>query len=349
MRRPFMQFYLHVESTCTLNTRRKTLGSAKCASGVLKATSTDPWSASFMVETRTKRRITNKLYESLCNTVNGGDLEATKCIITQQPNVVSPEISSHGGTALPIAILAGHLKIANELVNKMQPADLEKTNELIGATPFSLAAISGDRKLSRAMVEKKFQVDVASRLLKLYPQLGCVVEDLCGNYALRTLAQKPSAFPSGTRHVFKFGNNGSTYRNYLPLLKSSAYPVRGSCVDAKGNYNGFGRWRALYNPRYKEQVNENNRRPSTLFSKENKDLAKEGERWMKHAAASSMTAGTLIAAVMFTTAFQVPGGTNDETGLPIMLETDRYAFFYFYVVKWTINVHFIDISVDRCF
>ncbi|KAM7513781.1 hypothetical protein LguiA_003364 [Lonicera macranthoides] len=99
-----------------------------------------------------------KLYESLCNTVNGGDLEATKCIITQQPNVVSPEISSHGGTALPIAILAGHLKIANELVNKMQPADLEKTNELIGATPFSLAAISGDRKLSRAMVEKNFQV-----------------------------------------------------------------------------------------------------------------------------------------------------------------------------------------------
>lgn len=85
----------------------------------------------------------------------------------------------------------------------------------------------------------------------------------------------------------------------------------------------------MYNPRYKEQVNENNRRPSTLFSEENKDLAKEGERWMKHATASSMIAGTLIAAAMFTTAFQVPGGTDDEIELPIMLETDRYAFFTF--------------------
>lgn len=52
---------------------------------------------------------------------------------------------------------------------------------------------------------------------------------------------------------------------------------------------------------------------------------------MKHTAAPSMIVGALIAAVMFTTTFQVPDGTDDETGLPIMLETDRYAFFIFMV------------------
>lgn len=93
------------------------------------------------------------MHESLYDAVNDGDLEATKCITAQQPNVVGAEISSHGDTALHVAILAGRLKIANELVNKMQPADLEKTNEF-GATPLSLAAINGDRKLARAMVEK---------------------------------------------------------------------------------------------------------------------------------------------------------------------------------------------------
>lgn len=36
---------------------------------------------------------------------------------------------------------------------------------------------------------------------------------------------------------------------------------------------------------------------------------------MKHTAAPSMIVGALIAAVMFTTTFQVPDGTDDETGL----------------------------------
>lgn len=81
-------------------------------------------------------------------------------------------------------------------------------------------------------------------------------------------------------------------------------------------------------PKYKEQLNENNRRPSALFTEEHKELAKEGERWMKNTAGSSMIVGTLIAAVMFTTAFTVPGG-NDNQGLPVMLHTDRGAFLIF--------------------
>lgn len=84
-------------------------------------------------------------------------------------------------------------------------------------------------------------------------------------------------------------------------------------------------------PKYKDQVNENNRKPHTLFTEEHKDLAKEGERWMKNTAGSSMIVGTLIAAVMFTTAFTLPGGNKDDTGLPIMLYTDRNVFMIFMV------------------
>lgn len=85
----------------------------------------------------------------------------------------------------------------------------------------------------------------------------------------------------------------------------------------------------IVQPRLKEEKNENMKTPLTLFSDEHKVLAKEGERWMKNTAGSSMIVGTLISAVMFTTAFTVPGGNNNVTGLPIMLETERKPFLLF--------------------
>lgn len=98
-----------------------------------------------------------KAYESLYNAINDGNLEGIKDIIAREPNAISAEISSHGDTALHVAILAGHIKIAYELINKMQAAHMEKANEF-GATPLSLAAISGDTKLAKAIVKKNFKL-----------------------------------------------------------------------------------------------------------------------------------------------------------------------------------------------
>lgn len=50
-------------------------------------------------------------------------------------------------------------------------------------------------------VTKFLYIDVASMLLKQYPRLG-VMEDSNGHYALKILAEKPSAFPSGTKYAF---------------------------------------------------------------------------------------------------------------------------------------------------
>ena len=88
---------------------------------------------------------------------------------------------------------------------------------------------------------------------------------------------------------------------------------------------------SLVQPKYKDEVNETNRKPGVLFTEEHKDLAKEGERWMKNTAGSSMIVGTLIAAVMFTTAFTIPGGNDEKNGLPLMLESDSSTFLIFMV------------------
>ncbi|CDP21837.1 unnamed protein product, partial [Coffea canephora] len=80
--------------------------------------------------------------------------------------------------------------------------------------------------------------------------------------------------------------------------------------------------------RMKKEVNSNGKTPSALFSGEHKALAKEGEKWMKNIAGSSMIVGTLIAAAIFTTAFTVPGGNDNKTGLPVMIGTHQKAFLF---------------------
>lgn len=87
----------------------------------------------------------------------------------------------------------------------------------------------------------------------------------------------------------------------------------------------------IVQPKLKEDMNDNKKTPSMLFSDEHKALAREGERWMKNTAGSSMIVGTLISAVMFTTAFTIPGGNDNKTGLPVLLETQEKAFLIFMV------------------
>ncbi|MFS7952972.1 putative PGG domain-containing protein [Helianthus anomalus] len=90
----------------------------------------------------------------------------------------------------------------------------------------------------------------------------------------------------------------------------------------------------LVPPNYKDHLNESHSKPHTLFTEEHKDLAKEGQKWMKNTAGSCMVVGTLIAAVMFTTAFTIPGGNDEKYGLPVMLntnKTDRHSFLVFII------------------
>ncbi|KAL0462621.1 UNVERIFIED_CONTAM: hypothetical protein Slati_0149700 [Sesamum latifolium] len=67
-------------------------------------------------------------------------------------------------------------------------------------------------------------------------------------------------------------------------------------------------WKSGSRPKLKEEVNENNKTPQVLFIDEHKQLMRDAESWMKSTVGSSMVVDTLIPAVMFTTAFTVPGG-----------------------------------------
>ena len=67
--------------------------------------------------------------------------------------------------------------------------------------------------------------------------------------------------------------------------------------------------------------------PRELFTKEHEELLKKAESWMKGTANSCMVVSTLITTGVFSAAFTIPGGNNDNTGTPNYLEKPSFMVF----------------------
>lgn len=80
-------------------------------------------------------------------------------------------------------------------------------------------------------------------------------------------------------------------------------------------------------PTYKEKKNSDKEAPAMVFTKEHKNLVIEGEKWMKDVANSFMIAAALIATVVFTAAVTVPGGDDNQTGLPVFYKDGAFIVF----------------------
>ncbi|KAL3832802.1 hypothetical protein ACJIZ3_007538 [Penstemon smallii] len=140
----------------------------------------------------------------------------------------------------------------------------------------------------------------------------------------------------GTKKSIMVRRHDIFRNNYLHLAAKLSPPsqlerVSGAALQMQRELQWFKEVEKIVQPKLKEEVNENNKTPEVLFSDEHKELVKDAESWMKNTAGSSMIVGTLIAAVMFTTAFTVPGGNKNDTGLPTMLESHPQGFMIFMV------------------
>lgn len=80
-------------------------------------------------------------------------------------------------------------------------------------------------------------------------------------------------------------------------------------------------------PSYKEQKNNAGKTPSQLFTESHKDLVSLGEKWMKGTANQSMVVAALITTVVFSVAFTIPGGYDQNTGFPIFLRDGSFIAF----------------------
>ena len=73
-------------------------------------------------------------------------------------------------------------------------------------------------------------------------------------------------------------------------------------------------------PSHMNMKNKNGQTPWELFTTEHETLRRKGEKWMQDTANYCMIVATLVTTVVFAAAFTVPGGTNQDTGNPYLLE-----------------------------
>ncbi|CAL9014050.1 unnamed protein product, partial [Prunus brigantina] len=104
--------------------------------------------------------------------------------------------------------------------------------------------------------------------------------------------------------------------------------IQGAALQMQRELQWFKEIENIVPPKILEVVNVTDGMTARdLFTKNHKELAKEGERSMKETATSCTVVGALIITIMFTAAFTVPGGNNGNTGLPLFLDEKLFKVF----------------------
>ena len=84
---------------------------------------------------------------------------------------------------------------------------------------------------------------------------------------------------------------------------------------------------SIVHPSILKRTNKNGKRPRELFTESHIELVKEGEKWMKGTASSCTVVAALIVTIMFAAATTVPGGNQQDSGLPTFLNEKVFMLF----------------------
>ncbi|GLU12097.1 hypothetical protein SLE2022_288040 [Rubroshorea leprosula] len=89
----------------------------------------------------------------LYKAVDNGELEATLSFLDDNPDALTASLTKDGDTALHIAVLAGHVRIVEELVKRMTSQDLA-IQKIDRSTALIFAATGGVTEIARYLIEK---------------------------------------------------------------------------------------------------------------------------------------------------------------------------------------------------
>ncbi|KAL6196184.1 hypothetical protein ACLB2K_031799 [Fragaria x ananassa] len=103
--------------------------------------------------------------------------------------------------------------------------------------------------------------------------------------------------------------------------------VSGVALQMQRELVWFEEVKKIVQPQYIEMENKKGKTPQELFTKEHRTLMRQGEKWMKESATSCLLVATIIATVVFSASFSIPGGTDDKTGKPNFLKEKAFLYF----------------------
>ncbi|KAI3821762.1 hypothetical protein L1987_09334 [Smallanthus sonchifolius] len=286
-----------------------------------------------------------------------GDWKAAKPILDMQPDLMRFAITENYETLLHIAAAAQSTNAVEEfvtnLVQLMEKEDLELQNKNFD-TALGLAAAAGNVETARIMVKKNpvlIEIPGNRKIMPLYmaalyakPDMvrylydnskkmtgdfwddenqgwvlqKCIEADIFVTISsfvekglvtnvLLALAHKNHAFEGIKPHVvFRI------IKSKMAKQKDTKN-VSGAALEMQRELLWFKEVEQMVPPMYRKRKNEKGETPKDLFVKKHVALVSKGEDWMNN----YMLVATLIATIVFAAAFTLPGGYNQNTGIPL--------------------------------
>ncbi|PWA68467.1 ankyrin repeat-containing domain, PGG domain protein [Artemisia annua] len=103
--------------------------------------------------------------------------------------------------------------------------------------------------------------------------------------------------------------------------------VSGAALKMQRELLWFKEVESIMPPTYRLKKNKDGLTPRELFTEEHQHLMIKGEEWMKSTASQCMVVATLIATIVFAAAFTVPGGYNQNNGIPMFNQKLTFVVF----------------------
>ncbi|KAM3685079.1 hypothetical protein ACB098_11G093500 [Castanea mollissima] len=125
----------------------------------------------------------------------------------------------------------------------------------------------------------------------------------------------------------------SFYKNNLLHMAGMSAPstalndIPGAALQMQRELQWFKEVESIVPSKVCSHLNKEGLTPRELFTKNHKDMRKDGEQWMKDTATSCTVVGALIVTIMFAAVFTVPGGNDQNNGFPIFLNKKLFMVF----------------------
>ncbi|KAM0041977.1 putative ankyrin repeat-containing domain, PGG domain, ankyrin repeat-containing domain superfamily [Helianthus debilis subsp. tardiflorus] len=120
--------------------------------------------------------------------------------------------------------------------------------------------------------------------------------------------------------------------NMLHMVAKSCKPnrlqdVAGPALQMQRELLWFKEIEQMIPPDYRKKRNRDGMTPQDLFTEKHEVLLKDAKKWMTQTATQCMLVTTLIATIVFTGAFTLPGGYNQNTGIPFFRKEPSFIIY----------------------
>ncbi|KAH9660792.1 ANK REP REGION domain-containing protein [Citrus sinensis] len=141
------------------------------------------------------------------------------------------------------------------------------------------------------------------------------------------------------RLVRKIDYNGNTIFHMAGIKRKDYVPekMEGPALLLQDELLWYERVKSVTMPHFLNHRNNMGFIPEELFSIANNELRAQSKQWLIHTTEGCSVVAVLIATVAFAAAYTVPGGSNENTGYPILI---NHPFFVAFTVSDVLSLTF---------